>query len=524
MIYRSQFPDVEIPNAPFPTVALRNTTRLSGKPAFIDADSGRIVTYGELGHLVERAAAGLHERGVRKGDVVALFAPNSIEYAIAFYSITSLGAIAAPANPTWTVNELGSQLSRQSARFMLTTSTLLDTVRAAESPALRIDHIFIFGKHSSSTTFDDLLASTALVPEVDIDPERDIAALLCSSGTTGMPKSVMLSHRALVATGAIAVGPEGTEENAVLPGHLPFFHAFGVLINLAAGPMVGATSVIVSRFEFERFLQLIQDYRMTRLFTPPPLIVQLAKNPVVDNYDLSSLEFILSGAAPLGADIQGLAQDRIGCLVKQGYGMSEGLPTLLCPNDVPIEKQGSAGTLSPNTEARIVDAETGHDLPTGERGELWVRGPQVMSGYLNDAAATTATLDAEGWLHTGDVAYVDADGYFYVVDRLKELIKYKGYQVAPAELEAVLLSHPDIADAAVVRYPDDEAGEIPKAFVVARAPVSDEAVMSWVAERVAPYKKVRMVEFIDVIPKSPSGKILRRELIARDRAAEPVLA
>jgi acyl-CoA synthetase (AMP-forming)/AMP-acid ligase II len=473
------------------------------------------VTYGELGYTVERVAAGLNERGVRKGDVVSMFAPNSIEYAIAFYSVTSLGAIAAPANPTWTVDELGSQLSRQSARFLLTTPALLDTVRAAKTPALRDDRIFVFGEHSSSTTFDDLLASTTHVPAVDIDPEHDIAALLCSSGTTGLPKSVMLSHRALVATGAIAAGPIGVEEQDVLPGHLPLFHAYGVLINLAAGPMAGATSVVIPRFEFERFLQLVQSYRMTRIFTPPPLIVLLAKNPVVDDYDLSSVEFINSGAAPLGGDIQELARNRIGCLIKQGYGMSEGVPTLFCPNDVPLEKQGSSGMLTANTEARVIDIETGRDLPIEERGELWVRGPQVMSGYLNNPDATAATLDADGWLHTGDVAYVDEDGYFYIVDRLKELIKYKGYQVAPAELEAVLLTHPAVADCAIVRFPDEDAGEVPKAFVVIRAPVDAEALMAYVAERVAPYKKIRMVEFIDVIPKSAAGKILRRVLKER---------
>jgi acyl-CoA synthetase (AMP-forming)/AMP-acid ligase II len=523
MIYRSQFPDVEIPIAPFSTVVLRHTTRLAGKPAFIDAETGRTVTYGELGHLVERAAAGLHERGVRKSDVVAMFAPNSIEYAIAFYAILSLGAIAAPANPTWTASELGTQLERQSARFMLTTPALLDTVRAANGSGLQDERVFILDEHPSMTTFADLLASTRPIPTVDIDPEHDIAALFCSSGTTGLPKSVMLSHRALVATGAVAAVPEGVEEKDILPGHLPFFHAYGVLINLAAGPMAGATSVVIPRFEFERFLQLVQSYRMTRIFTPPPLIVLLAKNPVVDDYDLSSVEFINSGAAPLGGDIQELARNRIGCLIKQGYGMSEGVPTLFCPNDVPLEKQGSSGMLTANTEARVIDIETGRDLPIEERGELWVRGPQVMSGYLNNPDATAATLDADGWLHTGDVAYVDEDGYFYIVDRLKELIKYKGYQVAPAELEAVLLTHPAVADCAIVRFPEEDAGEVPKAFVVIRAPVDAEALMAYVAERVAPYKKIRMVEFIDVIPKSAAGKILRRELIARDRVEAAAL-
>ena len=226
----------------------------------------------------------------------------------------------------------------------------------------------------------------------------------------------------------------------------------------------------------------------------------------------------------MGGEIQDAVQRRVGCVVKQGYGLTEVIPITMAPNDTPREKNGTVGILSPSMEVRIVDPGSGADVPVGEPGELWARAPQVMAGYLNDPDATAATLDGEGWIHTGDLGYADEDGYFYIVDRLKELIKYKAYQVAPAELEALLLTHPAVADAAVIRSPDEDAGEVPKAFVVARVPVDADELMAWVAERVAPYKKIRKVEFIDVIPKSASGKILRRELIERDRAAQPILA
>jgi acyl-CoA synthetase (AMP-forming)/AMP-acid ligase II len=253
--------------------------------------------------------------------------------------------------------------------------------------------------------------------------------------------------------------------------------------------------------------------------------VQLAKNPIVDDYDLSSLKAITCGAAPLGAELEMAVRERIGCIVKQGYGMTELAPSHLGPIDVPASKQGSVGVCVPSTEAMIVDLNTRTPVGPGQEGEIWLRGPAGMKGYLNDPEATAATLDADGWIHTGDLGWADEDGYFYVVDRLKELIKYKGYGVAPAELEAVILSHPAVADAAVIRSPDEDAGEVPKAFVVLKAPATEEELMGYVAERVAPYKKIRRVEFIEEIPKSATGKLLRRVLVEREleRLREPSL-
>jgi acyl-CoA synthetase (AMP-forming)/AMP-acid ligase II len=282
----------------------------------------------------------------------------------------------------------------------------------------------------------------------------------------------------------------------------------------------GATIVTMPRFELEQFLELVQKHKVTRVNLVPPILVGLAKHPIVDKYDLSSLIELFSGAAPLGKELANEVKNRIGCRVVQGYGLTETSPVTHVYNLTLTEtdKLSSVGPAIPNTEVMVVDVKTGQPLGRNENGEIWIRGPQVMKGYLNNPDATDATLDDDGWLHTGDIGYVDEDGFFYIVDRLKELIKYKGYQVAPAELEALLLSHPAIADVAVIPSPDEEAGEVPKAFVVLKAEATPEAIMDWVAERVSPQKKVRRVEFVDSVPKSLSGKILRRVLVEQERA------
>jgi acyl-CoA synthetase (AMP-forming)/AMP-acid ligase II len=303
-----------------------------------------------------------------------------------------------------------------------------------------------------------------------------------------------------------------------------------VLMN--QGLQWGGTVVTLPRFDLEDFLRTIQDHKITRAFVAPPILVALAKHPVVDQYDLSSLVSILSGAAPLDESLALAVEQRLrkgadtGVTVAQGYGMTELSPVSHTTPDEGLEPpgvtggapKGSVGFAIPNTECRLVDAATGEDAAPGQPGELWIRGPQVMKGYLNNPEATASTVDGEGWLHTGDVAIIDDNGCYTVVDRVKELIKYKGYQVAPAELEAVLLNHPEIADAAVIGVPDKESGEeLPKAFVV-RTPGSDlteQAVMEFMAAKVAPHKKIRFVEFIDAVPKSAAGKILRKDLKAR---------
>jgi acyl-CoA synthetase (AMP-forming)/AMP-acid ligase II len=285
------------------------------------------------------------------------------------------------------------------------------------------------------------------------------------------------------------------------------------------GLHIGATIVTMPRFDLEQFLSAIQKYRVTLSHIVPPIVLKLAKEPIVSEYDLSSLKTIFSGAAPLGPELSKECMQRIKCGIRQGYGMTETSPvTHSSPADPARMKHGSVGTAAPNTEVRLVDPATGAELGPNQEGEICVRGPQIMKGYLNNLEATARTIDDDKWLHTGDIGYADEDGHFFVVDRVKELIKYKGFQVAPAELEAVLLTHPAIADAAVIPVRDDEAGEVPKAFVVIKQETSAEEIMEFVAARVAPHKKIREVEFISQIPKSLSGKILRRVLIEQERA------
>jgi acyl-CoA synthetase (AMP-forming)/AMP-acid ligase II len=327
----------------------------------------------------------------------------------------------------------------------------------------------------------------------------------------------MLTHRNLIANDQQfdGIAPLGSDD--VLIAVLPFFHIYGMTVLMNGGLRRGASVVTMPRFDLEMFLQLIQDQRVTQAFIVPPIVVALAKHPLIDAYDLSSLRTVFSGAAPLSAELEDAVARRLNVDVRQGYGMSEASPVT---HSTPYarRKPGAVGVPIRSTESKIVNPETGETLPPGEQGEVWVRGPQVMVGYLGNDEATSATLTPDGWLRTGDIGYADEDGYFYVIDRLKELIKYKGYQVAPAELEALLLTHPAIADAAVIGSPDEEAGEVPKAFVVRRGEIEADELMAWVAEQVAPYKKVRLVEFIDQVPKSASGKILRRTLVEQERA------
>jgi acyl-CoA synthetase (AMP-forming)/AMP-acid ligase II len=334
----------------------------------------------------------------------------------------------------------------------------------------------------------------------------------------------MLTHANLVANAAQIAGCGLVSENDTLIGVLPFFHMYGLGVLNSFTLAAGATIVTLPRFELELFLRTLETYGVTIAFLAPPTILALAKQPETERYDLSRLEFVISGGAPLSADVANVCRERLRCHVMQGYGLTEASPvTHLGPADPTLIRAGSIGRLLPNTEAKIVDPGRGTELDPTQQGELWIRGPQVMRGYLNQRAATAQTITGDGWLRTGDLGYADAEGNFYVVDRLKELIKYNGYPVAPAELEAVLLAHPAVGDVAVIPSPDEWAGEVPKAFVVLASDATAEEIIAFVAARVAPYKKIRRLEFIDQIPKSPSGKILRRVLVERERAAAPAL-
>lgn len=510
MAITSPFPAVEIPDQSLATYVLARASEMGDKPALIDGPTGRTMTYTELDQQVRAFAGGLVARGFAKGEVLAILLPNIPEYAVFFHGTTFAGGIATTINPTLTPKEIQKHLVDSGATILITIPALIDAATfAAKDTAVK--DVFIVGTMDGQRSVTELFGAP-LAEQVPVDPD-DVAALPFSSGTSGAMKGVMLSHRNLVANVAQTLLAAEIREDEMFIAVLPFFHIYGMQVLMNTALRAGATAVTMPRFDLEQFLEIHQKYGITRSFVAPPIVVALAKHPLVDQYDLSKLEQVFSGAAPLSAELAIEAGNRLGCEVVQGYGMTEMSPVShLTPRGK--NRPGTVGVTVPNTLTRIVDPATLQDVAVGEDGELWVQGPQVMLGYLNNPLATEEILTADGWLRTGDLARVDADGYIMIVDRLKELIKYKGFQVAPAELEALLLTNPKIADAAVTGLPDDEAGEIPVAHVVLKpgADASAEEIQAWVAEQVATYKQLRQVTIVDAIPKSASGKILRRLL------------
>jgi acyl-CoA synthetase (AMP-forming)/AMP-acid ligase II len=534
-VFASPFPPVQVPDLPITELVLAHAARLGDKPALVDAASGHTLTYGALRDQVHHFAANLASCGFRPGDVVAILMPNLPEYAVAFHGVVRAGGVCTTVNPGYTAGEIHDQCLDAGATRLVTVPACLDVARAAAA-GTSVHEILVVGEPAaiaaaaaaaraaglggpSVTPFAAMLlppAAGSPPPRPAVSPD-DLVVLPYSSGTTGVSKGVMLTHRNLVANVVQTSTLVGLREDDVMMAVLPFFHIYGMQVMMNCGLAAGATLVTMPRFDLEVFLRAHQQYRISFCYVAPPIVVALAKHPLVGQFDLSSLRFMLSGAAPLSADVATEAGRRIGCEIVQGYGMTELSPVshFTPPGS---NRPGASGLTVPNTECLIVDPESGDSLGPGKDGELWIRGPQVMRGYLNQPGATAATLDGEGWLHTGDIAHFDADGYLFIVDRLKELIKYKAFQVPPAEIEALLLSHPAVADAAVIGIPDAEAGELPAGFVVLKkgAEATEQEIMAFVAKQVAHYKQLRRLTFIDAVPKSTSGKILRRLL--RDAA------
>ncbi len=485
MIYRSPEPDIEIPDATLYEHVIVGAAARGDHPAFVEGAGGEVTTFAQLAERVDAAAALLQSKGIGKGDVVGLVGPNTPGWGIAYHAILRAGAVVTPMFALLTPEEIERQLANSEAKLLIN-----------DPPA------FVAEAEPGATP-----------EEVEVDPE-DLAVLPYSSGTTGLMKGVMLTHRNLVANIEQAWNSMPLTDEDVLVGLMPFFHIYGQTVVLNMGLAKGSTIVTMPRFDLDELLEIVERHGVTWLHIAPPIVLAFATAPGVEERDTSRLKMVISGAAPLDADLARRAESRIGAPIRQGYGMTELSPVSHKSRLARMEETppGSIGALIPNTEARLVNPATGEDVAEGEEGEIWIRGPQVMRGYLNNDEATAETLVGDGWIRTGDIGRVDENGFFYIVDRLKELIKYKGHQVPPAELEAVLVSHPKVKDAGVIGVPMDDGGEAPKACVEAEDGLDADELMAYVAERVAPYKRIREVEFVDEIPKSASGKILRRIL------------
>ncbi|RZT19414.1 acyl-CoA synthetase (AMP-forming)/AMP-acid ligase II [Mycobacterium sp. BK558] len=535
MSFSSPFPEVDIPTASVYDYLFSGFSGAKDadldRVALVDSATGRQTTYREMIARINTFAGALAARGLGVGDVVGLLAPNSSAFAVAFHGILRAGATATTINALFTAKDIAKQLTDSRAVMLITVAALApQAAEAAKLVGLPDDNLVVLDGPGRAAdghpNAPELLEAKAPAPEVTFAPSSHLAALPYSSGTTGNPKGVMLTHRNLVANVAQIRPLHGMVPDDVVLAVLPFFHIYGMTVLLNAALHARARLVIMPSFDLGQFLGNIAEHRCTIAFIAPPVAVALAKHPLVDEHDLSSLKVVMSGAAPLDADLGRAVAERLDCRVVQGYGMSELSPVShITPfdagkHDMKIDAPlSSVGWTVSNAVSKIVDPDTGEDITPPEEGlsrtgELWFKGPNVMAGYLNNDEATRSTIDDDGWLHTGDLAQVDAHGCVYIVDRLKELIKYKGYQVPPAELEAVLLSHPGIADAAVIGVPNADGEEVPKAYVVKQsgAELTEAEVIEFVAGQVAPYKKVRQVQFIDAVPKSASGKILRKDL------------
>ncbi len=511
IIHSSPLPAVDIPDVTITAHVLRRADELADRTAIRDTSGNSAYTYAELREKIHALAGGLAARGIAPGKVVGLMAPNLPEYAVVFHGVAVAGAAVTTVNPTYGPEEVRHQLSDAGATILITVPMFAETALAAIE-GTNVSEVFVIGDAAPGTTaLTELFGEP--IEQVPVDTATHTVVLPYSSGTTGLPKGVMLSHRNLVANIEQCQHAILYRDDEVALAALPFFHIYGMQVLMNGLLANGVTAVTMPRFDMAEALQAVQDLKITRFFAVPPMILGLANAPIVDDYDTSSIQQIFSGAAPLGAELAAQASQRLGCEVVQGYGMTELSPVSHSTVEGDF-RPGTSGVTISNTETRIVDPESGEDQPVGERGELWVRGPQVMTGYLNNPTATAETIDEDGWLHTGDVAIIDEHGHMSIVDRMKELIKFKGFQVAPAELEALLITHPKIADVAVIGLPDDEAGEIPKAFVTVPPgeTVTLEEVQALVSEHLVSYKQIRALEILEAIPKSASGKILRKDL------------
>ena len=518
-------PPVDFPDVPYDHLLRRAAQTNPDRIAIIYHDL--TLTYREVVSMVNCIANGLYATGLRKGDRICLFTTNRPEYIITFIAAATIGAVVSPMNPSYKEREVGYQLENSEAKAILVQKEFIPTLQLALTHTTfpLLQHIIVTGDKVPAELPDAILFASLLrnsspkqPPHVEIHSD-DLLALPYSSGTTGLPKGTMLTHRNLVVNNLQFITAMGTSDTDVALLFLPFYHIYGVMLT---GSFLGcgATQVMMERFDLLQSLELCAKHSVTYYFAVPPIILALANAPV-DLSKMKSVKYIFSGAAPLPLDPARRLQNKLSALVVQGYGLTEASPlTHAQPRDPDLVRLGSIGFPVHNTAQKIVDIETGtREFPAGEHGEIIVRGEQVMQGYWKAPEETARALQ-DGWLHTGDIGYIDEEGYTYVVDRKKEMIKYKGFGVAPAELESLLLEHSAIIDAAVIGIPDEEAGELIKGFVVLRKDehITPDEIIAFCNGKLSGYKRFHIIEIIETIPKTASGKILRRELQEREKA------
>jgi long-chain acyl-CoA synthetase len=488
--------------------------------AFRDAS----ITFRELDGLVNGLANALRGLGIGRGDRVCLFMTNRPEYVVAFYAVARLGAVSSPMNPSYKEREVAYQLGDAQAVAVVVQQDLLPIVRAVRGEVSRLKHVIVVGPGAAPAPdvarFADLLDAvpTARPPALDI-PGDELLVLPYSSGTTGLPKGVLLSHKVFLSNNIQFISAIRATDADTFMVFLPFYHIYGLML-MGGAVHAGVRMVVMERFDMAECLRLIVDKQVSIVFVVPPILLALANRPDIGTVDWSHVKMFMVGAAPVAPELARRVTELTGVRVVQGYGLTEAGPvTHLNPvHDDEFLTIDTGGLPVNDTEQKVVDLETGErELPPGEVGEIIVRGPQVMLGYWNAPEATAAAL-RNGWLYTGDIGRIDEHGYLTITDRKKEMIKYKGFGIAPAEIEALLFEHPGVADCAVIGKPDPEAGEVPKAFVVRRdSALTAEALLDWTRGRLAGYKTLHEIALVDAIPKTASGKILRRVLKEEER-------
>ncbi|GAB5585501.1 hypothetical protein Unana1_00401 [Umbelopsis nana] len=526
MVFKSE-PLVLMPQTGLTRFVFSNINAIPDEqPIFIHAESGDTIRYGQLRGMTLRINAGLRRHGLKKGDTLCIYSANQIDYAVVVHGAIAAGGVVSPANATYTAEELLYQLKESKSKYLVTSpENLKPALEAAKSAGISKENIFLFGDKAIDgiRPYTHVIMADHEAPgeEYTFEEAKATTAYLCfSSGTTGSSKGVMTSHLN-ISSNCIQITQALRQQidlnTARFIGVLPFYHIYALMFMVHLAPYWGIPVVVMPKFDLIKFCEAIQKYRVTIAHIVPPILVQLAKEPVVDNYDFSSITNFQCGAAPLSAELATAVHQRLNVKCTQLYGMTESSPV---SHIQPLDdaNNGVVGKLLPGMSTKIID-ENGKEVGYGQRGELWMAGPNIMQGYLNMPEATAATIDKDGYLHTGDVAIMDENGVYSIVDRVKELIKYKGVQVAPAELEALLLTSDIVADCAVIGvYNEQQATELPRAYVkVTEGTPENEAtakaLMAFVEQQVANHKKLRGgIRFINAIPKSAAGKILRKEL------------